>query len=257
MAARTLGSRRAARTSARGVSARAPRRTLTLAACLAGAAGAYHPRRRGPRAVLPRARAARQRMSKHVIVIAAGWAGCRGRPLAAAGVRVHPAREERPARREAEPVGGPAPRGRRHAVPLRLPARACSPCRSCSSSCSSRPAAGWPTTSTSAGSTRSPGTCGATAPRSSCAGRRRRAGAELRRLAPDDVDGYRRFAAEGKRIWDLSAEMFLFHAPEQLLSGRGGWRRREAQAGGRNCARPGPRPAVPGEGRVGAGVDAV
>ncbi|MDB5295968.1 MAG: Zeta-phytoene desaturase [Phycisphaerales bacterium] len=43
---------------------------------------------------------------------------------------------------------------------------------------------------------------------------------ELRRVAPDDADGFRRFAAEGKRIWDLSAELFLFNAPEQLLNGK-------------------------------------
>jgi phytoene desaturase len=42
---------------------------------------------------------------------------------------------------------------------------------------------------------------------------------ELQKIAPDDAHGYRRFAAEGKRIWDLSAELFLFNAPEQLLNG--------------------------------------
>ncbi|QOV90054.1 phytoene desaturase family protein [Humisphaera borealis] len=45
---------------------------------------------------------------------------------------------------------------------------------------------------------------------------------ELRKIAPDDVAGYRAFAAEGKRIWDLSAELFLFKAPEQLLKPRPG-----------------------------------
>lgn len=42
---------------------------------------------------------------------------------------------------------------------------------------------------------------------------------ELRRIFPDDAAGWRRFAERGRRIWDLSAEMFLFHAPEQLLRG--------------------------------------
>lgn len=42
---------------------------------------------------------------------------------------------------------------------------------------------------------------------------------ELAHIAPRDVAGWRRFAARGKRIWDLSAETFLFHAPEQLLRG--------------------------------------
>lgn len=54
---------------------------------------------------------------------------------------------------------------------------------------------------------------------------------ELRKIAPDDVDGFRRFAAEGKRIWDLSAELFLFNAPEQLLKPRSG---AEAEAAAAN-----------------------
>ncbi len=43
---------------------------------------------------------------------------------------------------------------------------------------------------------------------------------EIARLAPGDVEGWRRFAARGKEIWDLSAELFLYHAPEQVLSGK-------------------------------------
>jgi phytoene desaturase len=40
---------------------------------------------------------------------------------------------------------------------------------------------------------------------------------ELDRLSPADVDGWNRFAARGKAIWDLSADLFLQHAPEQLM----------------------------------------
>ena len=44
--------------------------------------------------------------------------------------------------------------------------------------------------------------------------------AELARVAPGDVAGWKRFAERGRQIWDLSAELFLFHAPEQVLSGK-------------------------------------
>jgi len=40
---------------------------------------------------------------------------------------------------------------------------------------------------------------------------------EIRRVAPGDVEGFDRFLARGRKIWDLSAETFLFHAPEQIL----------------------------------------
>lgn len=45
---------------------------------------------------------------------------------------------------------------------------------------------------------------------------------ELRRISPSDVAGWKKLAAQGKRIWDLSAELFLFHAPEQVLRGTAG-----------------------------------
>jgi phytoene desaturase len=45
--------------------------------------------------------------------------------------------------------------------------------------------------------------------------------AEVARFAPTDVDGWRRFYAGGRDIWDRSAELFLYHAPEQLLAGDG------------------------------------
>lgn len=45
---------------------------------------------------------------------------------------------------------------------------------------------------------------------------------ELRRFAPHDLEGFRRFVQRGRRIWDLSAELFLFHAPEQVVAGRVG-----------------------------------
>jgi phytoene desaturase len=41
--------------------------------------------------------------------------------------------------------------------------------------------------------------------------------AEIARISPADVEGWKSFFARGKYIWDLSAEMFLWHAPEQLL----------------------------------------
>lgn len=42
--------------------------------------------------------------------------------------------------------------------------------------------------------------------------------AEIARFSPGDVAGWDAFFTRGKYIWDLSAEMFLFHAPEQLLN---------------------------------------
>ncbi len=42
---------------------------------------------------------------------------------------------------------------------------------------------------------------------------------ELMRFAPTDVAGWKAFAARGERIWNLSAELFLYHAPEQVLRG--------------------------------------
>jgi phytoene desaturase len=42
--------------------------------------------------------------------------------------------------------------------------------------------------------------------------------AEIARFSPGDLQGWDAFFARGKYIWDLSAEMFLFHAPEQLLN---------------------------------------
>lgn len=43
---------------------------------------------------------------------------------------------------------------------------------------------------------------------------------EVRRFAPHDVQGWCDLYERGRRIWDLSAELFLFHAPEQVLSGQ-------------------------------------
>ncbi len=40
---------------------------------------------------------------------------------------------------------------------------------------------------------------------------------EVRRFAPDDVDGFQRLLRRGESIWNLSADTFLSHAPEQLL----------------------------------------
>ena len=41
---------------------------------------------------------------------------------------------------------------------------------------------------------------------------------QVRRLAPDDADGFARFLDRGRHVWDLSGELFLNHAPEQLLA---------------------------------------
>jgi phytoene desaturase len=43
---------------------------------------------------------------------------------------------------------------------------------------------------------------------------------EICRLWPGDVDGWRRFIAHGKRVWNLGAELFLFQSPEQLFKGK-------------------------------------
>lgn len=40
----------------------------------------------------------------------------------------------------------------------------------------------------------------------------------VRRLAPGDVDGFRRFIDKGRRIWELAGDLFLQNSPEQLLS---------------------------------------
>ena len=40
---------------------------------------------------------------------------------------------------------------------------------------------------------------------------------EIAKMAPGDVEGWKRLAARGKMIWDLSAELFLYHAPEQIF----------------------------------------
>jgi phytoene desaturase len=42
---------------------------------------------------------------------------------------------------------------------------------------------------------------------------------ELRRFAPDQCAGWRAMFERGERIWDLSAELFLYHSPEQALRG--------------------------------------
>jgi phytoene desaturase len=38
---------------------------------------------------------------------------------------------------------------------------------------------------------------------------------------PDEVAAFQRILAKGKMIWDESAELFLYHAPEQVLKGDG------------------------------------
>lgn len=47
---------------------------------------------------------------------------------------------------------------------------------------------------------------------------------EVARFSPADVAGWKRLADRGRKIWDLSAELFLFHAPEQVLRGLDGER---------------------------------
>ena len=44
---------------------------------------------------------------------------------------------------------------------------------------------------------------------------------EVRRFAPGDVDGWRAFVRQGQKIWDLTGDLFLQHAPEQVLRGQG------------------------------------
>lgn len=46
---------------------------------------------------------------------------------------------------------------------------------------------------------------------------------QIRAIAAEhagDVDGWRRLLAQGQKIWDLGAELFLFNAPEQVLAGK-------------------------------------
>ena len=54
---------------------------------------------------------------------------------------------------------------------------------------------------------------------------------EVAQIEPGDVAGWRAFAERGKKIWDLSAELFLFHAPEQVLGGKTGALSGAADAG--------------------------
>jgi phytoene dehydrogenase-like protein len=44
---------------------------------------------------------------------------------------------------------------------------------------------------------------------------------ELRRFAADQLPGWQRIAAHGRNIWDLTADLFLYHSPEQSLRGDG------------------------------------
>lgn len=44
---------------------------------------------------------------------------------------------------------------------------------------------------------------------------------QVRRLAPQDVDGFQRLLNFGKKVWDLSGELFLSKSPEQALRGDG------------------------------------
>lgn len=44
--------------------------------------------------------------------------------------------------------------------------------------------------------------------------------AEVRKISPSDVEGWRRLFARGKDIWDRSAGLFLYHSPEQVLAGK-------------------------------------
>jgi phytoene desaturase len=45
--------------------------------------------------------------------------------------------------------------------------------------------------------------------------------AEVARFAPADAAGWRDFYAVGRDIWDRTADLFLYHSPEQLLAGDG------------------------------------
>lgn len=42
---------------------------------------------------------------------------------------------------------------------------------------------------------------------------------QVRQISTGDVEGWQQLFARGRKIWDLSAEVFLFHAPEQVLRG--------------------------------------
>ena len=44
---------------------------------------------------------------------------------------------------------------------------------------------------------------------------------EVRRFAPADVAGFERLLAFGKKVWDLSGDLFLSQSPEQALRGDG------------------------------------
>ncbi|MEM7807352.1 MAG: phytoene desaturase family protein [Planctomycetota bacterium] len=52
----------------------------------------------------------------------------------------------------------------------------------------------------------------------------------VRRLSPGDVDGFAAFLDRGQRVWDLAGELFLSHAPEQLIHNGGGPRQGLAMA---------------------------
>jgi phytoene desaturase len=43
---------------------------------------------------------------------------------------------------------------------------------------------------------------------------------EVRRVFPQDVEGWRRFYARGRHIWDLAGEFFLMNAPEQIVQSK-------------------------------------
>ncbi len=45
--------------------------------------------------------------------------------------------------------------------------------------------------------------------------------AEVARFAPADAAGWRAFYAVGRDIWDRTADLFLYHSPQQLLAGDG------------------------------------
>jgi phytoene desaturase len=44
---------------------------------------------------------------------------------------------------------------------------------------------------------------------------------ELVRFANEELPGWRNVAAQGRNIWDLTADLFLYHSPEQSLRGDG------------------------------------
>ncbi len=45
--------------------------------------------------------------------------------------------------------------------------------------------------------------------------------AELARIAPDQVNGWRAMSDRGRDIWNRTADLFLYHSPEQALRGDG------------------------------------